>query len=118
MVGFEHGEVFLPQVGVPRLTGVQREEKRQVRVVGIQQIEVAKIECVVSGNGRQKRVQQVVALFIELRVMDTENLIELGCGPVDTGQIAVVNNDGQGELPEIVSVKLNFLDSLPKLANL
>jgi hypothetical protein len=35
---FEHGQIFLSEVGVACLPGIQREEKRKVGVVGIKQV--------------------------------------------------------------------------------
>jgi len=63
VVGFEYSEVLLPELVVARFARVQREHKRQVSVIGVEKIKVAKVEGVVAGHSGKKRIQQVVALF-------------------------------------------------------
>jgi hypothetical protein len=40
VIGLKNGEIFLPEMMVPGLARVEREEKRKVRVVRVQQIQV------------------------------------------------------------------------------
>ena len=46
------------------MAAVQGEQKGEVRVVRVQQIERAEAQNVVAGNRREKRVQQVIIFFI------------------------------------------------------
>ena len=68
VVGFENGEVFAVQVIIPLASLVNREQKRQIGVVGIQHLLFAEIEGIIAGHGREEGIQEVVALFIEQRI--------------------------------------------------
>ena len=70
------------------------EEKREIRIVGVEQIQGTQVEDVVAGNGREERVQKVVFFFVELGVVDAEHLVEFGARAVHLGQVEVVNHDG------------------------
>jgi hypothetical protein len=67
---------------VSRFTLVQRKQKRIVGVVGVEQVEGAEVKDGVAGHGGQEGVQEVVAFVIELRVVNAENLVELGARAV------------------------------------
>ena len=62
MFGFQNREILRCQMVVPGLAGKDREQKRQVGVVGIQQIEPAQILSVIAGNDREVGVELVVGL--------------------------------------------------------
>ena len=70
------------------------EEKREIGVVGVEQIQGAQVVSVVAGNRGEKGVQQVVFFFIELGIVNAEHLIEVGACPVHLGHVEVVNHDG------------------------
>ncbi len=95
VVGFEDGEIFLPEMAIARLATVEGEQKREIGIVGVEQIQVAEIEGVVAGNRREKCVQEVVFLFVELGVVDAEDFVEFGARPVHLRQVEVVNHDGE-----------------------
>jgi hypothetical protein len=94
VVGFEDRKILLPEMGIARLATVKGEEKREIRIVGVKQIQGAQVVSVVAGNRRKKSIQQVVFFFIELSIVDTEYLIEVGACPVHLGHVEVVNHDG------------------------
>src|ERR1700680_3455253 len=104
VVGLKNREILLPEMEVARLATVKGEEKREIRIVGVEQIQGAQVENVVAGNRREKGVQKVVFFFIELRIVDAENFIEVGAGPVYFGHVQVVNHDGQRKLAKVIPV--------------
>ena len=57
-------------------------------------------------------------LLVKLSVVNTEDLIELGACPVHLRRVQVINDDGEGKLPEIVPFELDLLDGFPEFANL
>src|SRR5580704_5946865 len=105
-------------MAIPRLATVKGEEKREIRIVGVEQIQGTQVEDVVAGNRRKKSVQQVVFFLIELGVMDAEDLVEVGARTVHLGHIQVINHDGQRELAEVIPVKLDFLDAFTEFPDL
>src|SRR5882762_2556612 len=105
VVRFEHGQILLPELAVPGITRMEGEEKGKIGVVGVEQVEVAEVKGVVSRNRSEKGVEQVVAFFIELRIMHAEDFVELrGCS-FDRGEIAVVEDHGQRKESEVVAMK-------------
>src|ERR1019366_10612599 len=103
---------------VARLATVKGEEKREIRIVGVEQIQGAQVEDVVAGNRREKGVQEVVFFFIELGIVDAEYLIEVGARPVYFGHVEVVNHDGERELTKVIPVQLDLLDAFTEFPNL
>jgi hypothetical protein len=93
-------------MSVPRLATVKGEEKREIRIVGVQQIQGTQVEDVVAGNRREKGIQKIVFFFIELGVVDAENFVEVGTRPIHLGQVEVVNHNGEGKLAEVISMEL------------
>jgi hypothetical protein len=104
VVGLQNCEIFLPEMAIPRLATVKGEEEREIRIVGVEQIQGTQVEDVVAGNRREKGVQKVVFFFIELGIVDTENLVEVGARPVYFGHVEVVNHDSQRELTKVIPV--------------
>ncbi len=80
---------------IPRFSGIERKEKRQIGVVGVEEIEVAKIESVVAGNGREEGIQKVATLVVQLGIMNAKDLVKLGGRPLDRSEVVVIDNDGQ-----------------------
>src|SRR5260370_24456512 len=94
-VGLKNREIFLAKMRVPTVATVEREEKREVGIVRIEKVERPQIKKMIHGEGRQKRIQQVVLLFVELRIMDAEDLVEFRAGPVHLREVQVVDHHGQ-----------------------
>src|SRR5437667_9832734 len=82
VVGFENCEIFLPQVPILRLATVEGEKKREVGIVGVEEIHRTEVESGAAGDRRQECVKEIVFLFVELRVMNTEDLVEVGTSGV------------------------------------
>src|SRR6266851_157008 len=118
VVRFENRKILLTEMPVLRLATVKGEEKRIICVVGIEKIQRTEVKSVISGNCREKCVQEIVFLFIKLGVVNTEHLIELGACQVHLRRVQVIDDDGEGKLAEIVPLELDLLNALPKFANL
>ena len=88
---------------IARFATVQGEEEREIRVVGVEQIQGAQIENVVTRNGGEKGIQQVVFFFIKLGVVHAEDFVEIGARPFHLGHVQVVNHDGERELTKVIS---------------
>src|SRR5258705_4646644 len=97
---------------------MQCEKKGKVRVVGIEQIQIAKVEGVIPGNSSEKGVEQVKPFVIKLRIVNTKNFVEVCGGTFHRGKIAVVKDDSQRKLPEVVAMEFELLDALAKLLHL
>jgi hypothetical protein len=118
VVRFEDRQIFLTEMPVLRLATVESEEKGIIRVIGIEKIQRTEVKSVISGNCREKCVQEIVFLFVELGIVNTEDLIELGACPVHLRRVQVIDDDGEGKLAEIVPFELDLLNALPKFSNL
>jgi hypothetical protein len=112
VVGLQDREIFLPEMLIARLATVKREEKREIRIVGVEQVQGTQIECMVAGNRREKCVQKVVFFLVKLGVVDAKDFVKIGTCPVYLCQVKIVDHDGQRKLAEVVSVQLDLLDSL------
>jgi len=95
VVGLQNGKIFLSEMGIARLATVKGKEKREVRVIRIEQIQRAQVEDVIAGDCRKKGVQEVVFFFVELGIMDAEDFVEVSACPVYLRQVEIVNDDGQ-----------------------
>src|ERR1051325_8268518 len=100
------------------LATVESEEKRIIRVIGIEKIQRPEVKRVVAGNCREKCVEKVVFLFVELGIVNTKNLIKFGACTIHLHRVQVIDNDGEGKLAEIVALKLDLLDAFPEFSNL
>ncbi len=56
MIGFKDREIFLPKMRVAMLATVEGEEERKVSIIGVEQVERAKVEGGVARYCREKRV--------------------------------------------------------------
>ena len=95
VIRLKNCEILLPEMPIARLATVECEEKRKVRVVRVEQVEVAEVEDVIAGNRREECVQQVVFLFVKLRVVNAEHFVELRARPVHFGNVEVIDDDGE-----------------------
>jgi len=74
VIGFEHGKIFLSKMRIMPMAGMERKKKRIVRVVRIEDQHAAKVEGVVTGNGREIGVKEVVFLLVKLRIVNRKAL--------------------------------------------
>jgi len=95
VIRFENRQVLLAEMQVPTLATVESEEKRIIRVIGIEKIQRPEVKRVVAGNCLEKRVEKVVFLFVELGIVNTKNLIELGACTVHLRRVQVIDDDSE-----------------------
>src|ERR1700736_2133758 len=115
---FKYREIFLTEIRVAGFAGIKGKEEGEIRVVGIQQVEIAKVKSVISWNRGEEGVEQVKPFVVKLGVMYAENFVELCGGAFDGCKIAVVQDDTQGKLAEVVAVKFNLLKAFAKFPHL
>ena len=77
VVGFKHRQIFRAEVRVRLLARQDGEQKRQVGVVGVQQIQPAEVQRIVAGNGGEVGVELVVGLGEQIAVRIGEDAGEL-----------------------------------------
>jgi hypothetical protein len=118
VVRFKNREIFLTEMPVLKLATVESEEKGIIRIIGIEKIQGAEVKSVIAGNRREKCIKQIGFLFVELGIVNTEDLIELGACPVHLRRVQVIDDDSEGKLAEIVPFELDLLNALPKFSNL
>src|SRR5208282_3571243 len=68
VVGFDDCQVLGAEVRVRLLAGQDRKQKRQVRVVRVQQIQLAEVERIVARHSGEIRVQLVVGFRKQIAV--------------------------------------------------
>ena len=56
VICLQDGEIFLSEMEVARLATVKGEEEREIRVIGVEQIQGTQVEDVVARNRREKSV--------------------------------------------------------------
>src|SRR6266851_4915781 len=83
MVRFEHGEVFLVQMAVDLVPGMQRKEQGVIGVVCVEDEHGPQIEGMIAGHGSEIGVKEVVFLFVKLGVMNVERFIKVRAGRFD-----------------------------------
>ena len=49
----------------------------------------------VAGDGGEEGIQQVVAFVVNLGIVNAEYLVDVGGGPLDHREVAVIDDDGQ-----------------------
>src|SRR5712664_326269 len=118
VVRFENRQVLLTEMRVLTLATVQSEEKGIICIVGIENIQGSEVKGVIAGNCREKCIEKVVFLFVELGIVNAEDLIELGACSVHLCQVEVIDDDCEGKVAEIVALELDLLDALTELPNL
>src|SRR5258707_409996 len=102
MVSYKDGEILLPKMRIARLATVKCEEKRKIRVVGIEQVERTQVEDVIARYCREKCVEEIVFFFVDLGVMDAEDFVEICTCAVHLRQIEVVNYNGQRKVAVVI----------------
>src|SRR5882762_1751812 len=118
VVRFEDSQVLLTEMRVLTLATVESEEKGIICIIGIEKIQGSEVKSVIAGNCREKCIEKVVFLIVELGIENAENLIELGACTLHLRQIEIVDDDCEGKLTEIVPLELDLLDALAKFPNL
>src|SRR5271166_5024177 len=78
VVSFEHGQILGAEMRVRLFTGKDRKQKRQVGVIRVQQIQLAKVQRIVAGHGGEIGVQLVVGFRKKIAIRVGEQASELG----------------------------------------
>src|SRR5580658_9510353 len=78
VVGFEHSQVLCAQMHVRLLAGEDRKQKRQIGVIRVQQIQLAKVQRIVAGHSGEISVQLVVGFRKKIAIRVGEEASELG----------------------------------------
>src|SRR5271165_6732903 len=78
VVGFEHSQILGAEMRVRLLAGKDRKQKRQIGVIRVQQIQLAKVERIVARYGSEIGVELVVSLRKQVAVRVGEDASELG----------------------------------------
>ena len=78
VVGFEHSQILGSEMRVCLLSGQDREQKRQIGVIRVQQIQLAKVQRIVAGHGGEVGVQLVIGFGKKIPVRVGEEASELG----------------------------------------
>ena len=78
VVGFKGSQVLRTEMRVCLLAGKDREQKRQVGVVRVQQIELAEIQRIVARYGGEIGIQLVVGFRKQIAVRVGEDASKLG----------------------------------------
>src|SRR5271166_3021356 len=78
VVGFEHSQIFGAEMRVRLLAGKDRKQKRQIGVIRVQQIQLAKVERIVARHSGEIGVQLVVGFNKQIAVRVGEDASKLG----------------------------------------
>jgi hypothetical protein len=78
VVSFEHGQILSAEMWVGLLARQDRKQKRQIGVIRVQQIQLAKVKRIVAGHGGEIGVQLVVGFRKQIAIRVGEEASELG----------------------------------------
>ena|SRR5580658_404499 len=78
VVGFKHSQILGAEMRVRLLAGKDSKQKRQIGVIRVQQIQLAKVQRIVAGHGGKVSVQLVVGFRKEIAIRVGEEASELG----------------------------------------
>src|SRR5208282_3879258 len=78
VVCFEHSQILGAEMRVRLLAGEDRKQKRQVGVICVQQIQLAKVQRIVAGHGGEVGIQLVVGFRKQIAIRVGEEASELG----------------------------------------
>src|SRR6202040_4088347 len=104
VVGFEHSQIFGAEMRVCLLTGKDRKQKRQIAVIRIQQIQLAKVQRIVAGHGGEIGVQLVVGFRKKIAIRVGEEASELGPELLQVGFGTAVQHNREGEIAQRLTV--------------
>ena len=108
---FEDGQVLAPEVGVGGRSAVEREQERQVGVVGVEQVQVAEIGGAATGDRGQPGVQEVRALLHQRGVVRGEHLETLGDAARQGCPVLVPQHHTEGTLAEEPAVEFDLAET-------
>ena len=97
IVGFKNRQIFRAEMLIPLLPRQNCEEKREIRVVRVQQQQAAQIHHVVAGHRGKVGVELVVGLNEQAPIGIRKHAGKLAHQPIDFVPVTAIENDGQGE---------------------
>ena len=104
IVRLQHRQVLRAKVRVGLLSGQNREQKTQVGVVAVQQIQPAEVHRVVTGNRGKVGIELVVGFRKEIAVRIGEDAGELADQLIQLRFRVAIENDGQREVAQRLTV--------------
>src|ERR1700690_3034039 len=78
VVGFDDCQALRAEMRVRLLAGKDRKQKRQIGVIHVQQIQLAKVQRIVAGHGGEVCVELVVGFGKQISIRVGEEASELG----------------------------------------
>jgi hypothetical protein len=100
IVRFKRGQVLGAKMRVGLLAGQDREQKREVRVVGIEQVESAQVLHIVAGDCGEIGIKLVVRLQEQVAVRIREYARKFPNMLVDLALLPTIGHNGQREIPQ------------------
>ncbi len=104
VVGFEHRQVLRAEMRVRLLARQDRKQKRQVGVVGVQQVQLAEIERIVAGNRGEVGVELVVGFENRLPSALVKTPVNSPTSWSKFRLSSAVQNNGEREVAERLAV--------------
>src|SRR5262249_37362235 len=93
--GLEYRECLATEVAADALARVEREQKAQIRGIGLQNGESAQVVSAVSRDDAQPGVEKVVRLLEQTAVVHSHRLLGFGRLVLECTRIFAVHNHGQ-----------------------
>ena len=103
IVGFKHREVLAVEMPVPCVAGVHRKQERNVRIVRVEQEQLAQIVPEVARHDSKVGVELVVGLREEAAVGTGKDPHHIGEDPIQSFLVVCIENDREREVPKCLS---------------
>ena len=104
IIGFKDRQVFRAEMLIPLLSRQNCEEKREIRVVRVQQQQAAQIHHVVAGHRSKVGVELVVGLNEQAPISIRKHARKLAHQPIDFVPVTAIENNGQRELAKRLAI--------------
>src|SRR5208282_2087622 len=104
VVGFEHSQVLCAEMSVRLLAGEDRKQKRQIGVIRVKQIQLAKVQRIVAGHGGEVCVELVVGFRKQIAIRVGEEASELGPELLQVDFRTAVQHNRQREVAQRLAV--------------
>src|SRR5208282_2611806 len=104
VVGFEHGQVLGAEICIRLLAGKDRKQERQVGVVRVEQIQLAKVQRIVARHDGEIGVELIVGFRKQAAVAVGKDARKLGSKLLQFGFRAAVEDNRQRELAQRLTV--------------
>src|ERR1700751_6136599 len=98
------------------LAGKDRKQKRQIGVIRVQQIQLAKVQRIVAGQGGEIGVQLVVGFYKQIAVRVGEDASKFRYELIEFRSCPVIQDNREREIPERFTVTQGA-QAIPKILN-